>query len=315
MIERKPLHISTPLIESRALSKFLGRTVYLKMEALQPTGSFKIRGIGLLCERYAGEGARCFVSSSGGNAGLAAAYCGRLLGVAVKVIVPKTTLSMMRDKIALEGAEVLVHGEQWSDADELANKLAVDEAVYYIPPFDHPLIWQGHASLVQEVAAAGVIPQAIVVSVGGGGLLSGVIQGLDMVGWPAVTVLAAETAGAASFAAALAADKVVSLEKISTIATSLGAKRVCEQALLYTKTHRILSQIVTDGQAIEACLHFANDQQLLVEPACGAALALLYSKFPAIYDFDPIVVVVCGGRAINLEMMNRWALAAQVSSG
>lgn len=305
-MERKPLYINTPLIESRALSNSLGRTVYLKMEALQPTGSFKIRGIGLLCEKYAEQGARCFVSSSGGNAGLAAAYSGRRLGVAVQVIVPKTTLPMMRDKIALEGAEVLVHGEQWSDADELAHQLVVDDGVYYIPPFDHPLIWQGHASLVHEVAAAGVNPQAIVLSVGGGGLLSGVVQGLDEVGWPAVTLLAAETAGAASFAAALAADRVVSLEKISTIATSLGAKRVCEQAFLYTKTHQILSQIVTDRQAIEACCHFADDQQLLVEPACGAALALLYSKFPTIYNFDPIVVVVCGGRAVNLEMMNRW---------
>src|SRR5690348_7859379 len=86
-----PLHIETPLLESRPLSALSGATVWLKMEALQPTGSFKIRGIGLACEEHAGRGVRRFISSSGGNAGIAVAYAGRHLHIPVTVVVPRST--------------------------------------------------------------------------------------------------------------------------------------------------------------------------------------------------------------------------------
>jgi len=84
------LHIRTPLIESLALSQKLGKEVSLKMENMQPTGSFKIRGIGLLCQTGKDQGIRRFVSSSGGNAGYAAAYAGRKLNVPTTVFVPST---------------------------------------------------------------------------------------------------------------------------------------------------------------------------------------------------------------------------------
>ena len=86
-----PLHIHTPLIESVPLSRAAGRSIWLKLEALQPPGSFKIRGIGAACEHYAHHGAKRFVSSSGGNAGLAVAYAGRHLAIPVTVVVPGTT--------------------------------------------------------------------------------------------------------------------------------------------------------------------------------------------------------------------------------
>ncbi|MFM6990478.1 MAG: pyridoxal-phosphate dependent enzyme, partial [Rhodoferax sp.] len=75
-----PLHIATPLIESRALSSLAGKPVWLKLDALQPPGSFKIRGVGLACQTYLQRGAQRFISSSGGNAGIAVAYAGRKLG-------------------------------------------------------------------------------------------------------------------------------------------------------------------------------------------------------------------------------------------
>jgi L-serine/L-threonine ammonia-lyase len=89
----KPLHIETPLIESRALSKHLGKPVELKLDALQVPGSFKIRGIGLACQTYQESGAKRFISSSGGNAGIAVAYAGRKLGVPVVVVVPEIITS------------------------------------------------------------------------------------------------------------------------------------------------------------------------------------------------------------------------------
>ncbi len=102
------MHTVTPLIHSQALGRRLGSKVYLKLKSAQPVGSFKIRGVGFACREYARRGARAFVSSSGGNAGLAVSYAGRLLGLPVRVVVPTTTPQRARDLIAQEGATVRV---------------------------------------------------------------------------------------------------------------------------------------------------------------------------------------------------------------
>jgi len=300
------LYIQTPQIDSLPLSKILGIPVYLKMEALQPSGSFKNRGVGHMCVHYAEQGTRCFVSSSGGNAGLAVAYAGRKLGIPVKVVVPSTTPSLAKEKIAAEGAEVIVHGQAWDDAHILAKKLASENHAAYIPPFDHPLIWAGNSTIVYEIFGSGIKPDAILLSVGGGGLLCGVLQGLHAVGWDDVTVITAETEGAASFAASMFADKLVTLDKIDTIATTLGAKRVAEEAFLWTKKHPIIPQIVTDRTAVNACCKFADDHRVLVEPACGASLALAYQGLPVLKTYQSLLIIVCGGSGVNREMLKHW---------
>lgn len=177
-----PLHITTPLIESLPLSAHAGREVWLKMETAQPCGSFKLRGVGLACETHVARGAQRLVSSSGGNAGLAVAYAGRKLGVPVVVVVPETTPARARELLQLEGAQVQVVGASWQEANAHAQSL-MGARDAFIHPFDDPLLWQGHASLVDEVAQAGLVPDAVVLSVGGGGLLSGVAQGMQRNGW------------------------------------------------------------------------------------------------------------------------------------
>jgi len=229
----KPLHIETPLFESRALSTTAGRQVWLKLEALQPPGSFKIRGIGHACQQYARRGAKRFISSSGGNAGIAVAYAGRHLSVPVVVVVPETTTERAKDLIRQEGAEVIVHGSSWHEANAQAQSM-VGDADAFLHPFDDPLVWEGHASLVDEVARSGMAPDAIVVSVGGGGLMSGVIEGLHRHGWTGVPVLAVETKGADALAQAIRAGKRVEITSLTSIATSLAASRVCEQAFNWT---------------------------------------------------------------------------------
>jgi L-serine/L-threonine ammonia-lyase len=112
----KPLHIETPFFESHPLSLQAGRAVWLKLEALQPPGSFKIRGIGLACQEYARRGPHRFISSSGGNAGIAVAYAGRHLAIPVVVVVPETATERARQLIQQEGAEVMVHGASWQEA-------------------------------------------------------------------------------------------------------------------------------------------------------------------------------------------------------
>ena len=305
-----PLHIETPLVESLPLSLAAGRPVWLKLDALQPSGSFKNRGIGLACETYRERGAPRFVSSSGGNAGLAVAYAGRRLGVAVTVVVPETASARARELLRLENAEVIIHGASWQEANELALSL-VGAADAFIHPFDDPLLWQGHATLVDEVHRAGFVPDAVVLSVGGGGLLSGVAEGLHRNGWSHVPILAVETERAASFHAATKAGHPVALERIDSIATSLGAKRVCERAVQWWQAHAIRSILVSDRSALSACERFLADHRLLVEPACGASLALAYEQAPELAEFKRVLIVVCGGATATIDQIRQWARACE----
>jgi L-serine/L-threonine ammonia-lyase len=131
-----------------------------------------------------------------------------------------------------------VHGASWQEAHAYALSLQT-EGDAFIHPFDDPLLWQGHATLMTEVAATGLRPAAVVLSVGGGGLLCGVVQGLQTLGWHDVPVLAVETAGAASLNAALLAQERVVLERITSVATSLGARQVCAQAFALAHEHPV----------------------------------------------------------------------------
>lgn len=300
------LHIETPLVPSRQLSLLSGRSVWLKLDALQPPGSFKIRGVGHACTEYVRRGARRLVSSSGGNAGLAVAYAGRLLGVPVTVVVPQTTSERAKELLRLETAEVIVHGASWQEANELALSL-VGPTDAFLHPFDDPLLWQGHATLIDEVARSGLKPDAIVLSVGGGGLLSGVAEGLHRNGWSQIPIVAVETEGAASFHAAVNAGHAVQLDHISSIATSLGAKRVCEQAVKWSKEHPIHSVLVSDHSAVSGCERFLADHRLLVEPACGASLAVAYENAPVLEPFETVVVIVCGGATATVQQIQEWS--------
>jgi L-serine/L-threonine ammonia-lyase len=300
-----PLHIETPLLESGAMPVRAGQSVWLKMEALQPSGSFKLRGIGHACEQYALRGARRFVSSSGGNAGIAAANAGRRLGLPVTVVVPETTSLRARELIAREGAGIVVHGASFQEANALAQSM-LGEADAFIHPFDDPLLWHGHSTMIDEVARAGLQPDAVVLSVGGGGLLCGVVEGLHRMGLASVPVIAVETAGADSYARSLAAGERVELPGISSIATSLGARRVSEEAFALARRHPVEPVVVSDREAVEACLRFMDDHRVVVEPACGASLALAYRAGEALARFDRVLVIVCGGVTATVEQLQRW---------
>jgi len=301
-----PLHIETPLIESIPILRRTGRSVFLKMECIQPAASFKIRGIGRLCQHFVNQGTTHLISSSGGNAGYAVAYAGRNLGVAVTVIVPKTTPELVRDKIASEGATVHVHGSVWDESHAYALELCNTVAGAYIPPFDHPTIWEGHATLIDELAHQCPKPGAMVLSVGGGGLFCGVVEGLKKHHWHDVPVIAVETEGAASFARSIEAGELVTLDSIDSIATTLGAKRVAAKALELADCHPVTPVTVTDEDALRACRLFADDHRLLVEPACGAALSTIYTMHSLLQSQHTLVVIVCGGIGITVEKLHEW---------
>ncbi len=300
------LHIQTPLIESQLLSLKSGCSIFLKLETMQPPGSFKIRGMGAACEEYLRRGARSFISSSGGNAGIAVAYAGRCLSVPVTVVVPESTSVRAIELIKQEDAKVVVHGATWQEANELAQSM-VSETDAFLHPFDDPLLWQGHATLIDEIAVSGMKPDAIVLSVGGGGLLSGVVEGLHRNNWRDVNILAVETEGASSLSRSVQAGQRVELDNITSIATSLGAKKVCHQAYNLVREHPVRSVVVTDRAAIKACNSFLDDHRVLVEPACGAALALAYDCMPELTEFKTVVMIVCGGATATVTQLQEWS--------
>ncbi len=306
------LHIETPLIKSRALSVKTGRTVFLKLEGLQPSGSFKLRGVGFACEQHKRSGVRRFVAASGGNAGYAVAYAGRELGIPVTVFVPKTTSERAKALIRGEEAEVVVHGASFGECNSHALSL-IGDGDAYLHPYDDPLLWEGHATMVEEISRQTERPDLFICSVGGGGLLAGVVEGLRRVGWSDIPVLAVETEGANSYDQALKAGKPVSLPKIQSLATSLGANMVSEHIVALAKEHEIRNCLVTDAQAIQGSVTLLEEHRVLSEPACGASIAALARVQEFFPNAQRIVVIACGGVGTTSKQLTQWSDTHQLN--
>eukprot|EP00804_Cyclotella_cryptica_P022027 CCRYP_000950-RA/>CCRYP_000950-RA protein AED:0.09 eAED:0.09 QI:0/-1/0/1/-1/1/1/0/412 len=396
--EARSLHLftTTPLLHSLPLSNLCApHRIYLKLDCLQPSGSFKDRGMAHLCttvrkvyaanarQLHNDEGTTTtmttkFISSSGGNAGLAVATVARNLPhTTVEVVVPQTTKPIVIEKLKALGANVTVFGKVWNEADQLARRMVKESepvngsdgdntlspspasaaVAVYVSPYDNPLLWTGHSTVVDEIITQLMELQhisppsnptkigAILASVGGGGLLSGILEGIERNYYGAdkaranavrgIKVLACETEGAASFAASWEAStldaarekqdvKLIRLDIITSVATSLGALEVTSAVIQRSHRHRqrgkesqdgddVLSTVCTDKEAVEACLKFASDHRILVEPACGAALAPLYSDrlreklMREMGEEERVIVVeVCGGSGVSLELLEGW---------
>ncbi|KAL8656855.1 MAG: hypothetical protein Q9226_002504 [Calogaya cf. arnoldii] len=314
--------IETPLVESSALSKSAGCRVFLKLENLQPSGSFKSRGIGALLKHsllnHHNPDIVHFYCSSGGNAGLACVTAARTLKRPVTVVVPLIIKPLMIAKLKNAGVyEVIQVGANWKEADShlQENLLQKDEGGVYVPPFDHPEIWEGHSTLVSETARqlndqGEEGADAMICSVGGGGLLCGVLLGLERQHkWTKdCKVLALETEGAESLNRSLQQGELITLPGITTIATSLGATRVAQKAFDLARKHGIKSAVLSDAEAAMGCWRFADDERILVEPACGVNLAVCYDGrlkmlLPELTPQSKVVIVVCGGSNITLQTL------------
>ena len=300
------LHLETPVHQNAAINARLNKNIYFKMDCYQPVGSFKIRGIGALCQQAVADGKTRLISSSGGNAGYAAAYSGNQLGVPVTVVVPETTSATAIQRMKEQNADVIVHGKVWNEADAHARELVVESKGAYIHPFDNPAIWNGHASMIDETVNQMEKPDAVVLAVGGGGLMAGVLEGLHQNNWQDVPVIAVETEGAASFAASYQAHESVGISEITSIAKTLGALQVTPILVDWLDKHPIESVIVTDKEAVNACLSFADDFRVVVEPACGAALSLIYDNTRYLENYSSVLMIVCGGAGVTIQQLLTW---------
>ncbi|KAJ5142917.1 uncharacterized protein N7515_001704 [Penicillium bovifimosum] len=311
--------IETPLVESACLSRAAGCRIFLKLENVQPSGSFKSRAMGNQILSHLrnpeNKGRRVhFYASSGGNAGLAAVCAAKSLGYPCTVVVPMATKPLMLDKIRAAGAaDVIRHGETFSEAGEYMRETIMktsngddnDVVKIALHPFDNQPIWEGNSTIIDELETQlppATTPEeqkaysdralpldAILCSVGGGGLLNGLVMGIEKrrqqkqatlppsSSTPSpIHLLAIETAGTDSLAAAVAKNSLVSLPKITSQATSLGAVRVSETTFQYAVSPppgiKVHSTVLSDAEAARGVLRLANDERLLVELACGVCI-------------------------------------------
>ncbi|KAF1950395.1 tryptophan synthase beta subunit-like PLP-dependent enzyme [Byssothecium circinans] len=354
--------VETPLRESYALSQAAGCRIFLKLETLQPSGSFKSRGIGNYILRRLEELPPTLTTtphifcSSGGNAGLAAVHASRTLGLPCTVVLPKTIKPLMVSKIKAAGAfEVLQHGNAWADADRFMREEIMPKvnptpssppshapaernnpnpvlfsktntrftqqagpAAIYTPPFDHPDIWCGNATLMSEIASqmqtqTSSPADVIICSVGGGGLLNGIMQTLDTLSLSSrTTVLGLETAGAHSLSSALKAGELTTLAEVTSQATSLGCARVTQATFDYAQRANVRSVVLPDAEAAMGCWRLADDERVMVELACGVNVALCYggrlerALGRKVRREEKVVVVLCGGSNVTVDMLAEW---------
>uniref|UniRef100_A0A8H7TPZ2 L-serine ammonia-lyase n=1 Tax=Bionectria ochroleuca TaxID=29856 RepID=A0A8H7TPZ2_BIOOC len=240
----------------------------------------------------------------GGNAGLACATSAISLGCTATIVIPTSAPAIMISKLLALGVEVVQVGSNWaeSDAHLRGELLARDPTGVYVPPFDHPQIWDGAATIVTELREQlGDTPlHGIICSVGGGGLLNGIMQGVESASsWPEGAkpkVIAVETTGADSLNASVRAGEHVTLPGITSIAKSLGATRVSDRTWRWSQeSSNLESMAVSDADAAISCVRFADDARTLVEGLSDEEWAK-----------KNVVIEVCGGANVTLALLAEY---------
>lgn len=327
-------YIKTPLIEAKELTADSPCKIFLKEEFIQPSGSYKIRGLSNLIRTSLAEiksqgnneGKQVHVyAASGGNAGNAVSCASKFYNLKSTVVVPRATSLKIKQKIERNGSVVLVRGENIGEAAEYLRDVllpSLDENIIpiYCHPYDIPAIWQGHSTIIDEVvdelAANSQLDKlkGVVCSIGGGGLYNGLVQGLRRNNLSRVPIMTLETDSCPTFDVSIKAQKRVVIKSCVTIATSLACPYVSSKTLEYYNTHKTKNILVTDADAANSCLNFAHDSNIIVEPACGVALCSVYNKlieknadfFGGLDSDDIIVIIVCGGSATTVQDLNDY---------
>jgi len=282
--------VRTPLQRVEALG------AWLKLENLQPVGAFKLRGA-YNAVRKLPEAARRrgVITYSSGNHGQAVAFAAQKFGVRAVVVMPETAPPVKVAGVKKWGGEVVFAGRTSADRHRKAEALAVAEGLAVIPPFDHPDVVAGQATVGLEIAEDLPDVETVVVPVGGGGLISGVVRGLAVAGSDA-TVWGVEPAGAPKLHGSLAAGHPVTLERTSSVADGLITLTVGELPFQVLSEHRerVGGVVLVEDDTIREAVHFLHRRAgLTVEPSGAATTAAVLSG--ALKVQGPTVLVVSGG--------------------
>ncbi|MFI0085120.1 threonine/serine dehydratase [Streptomyces bobili] len=296
--------VRTPTLPSPGLSGLLGVPVTVKLELLQRTGSFKARGAAAkLLSLDEAERAAGVVAVSGGNHGIAVAVMAAALDVKATVVMPRSAPARAIEIAEEAGASVRLTDGMGS-AFALVNDLR-DEGLTLVHPFDDPVVVAGQGTVGLEFAQDAVDELTdVVVSVGGGGLISGVAAALRALR-PRVRIWGVETEGAEAMAEALKAGGPVPVE-VSSISTTLSAPSVAP--LTYEHVAALVGEVlvVPDREAVRGCLELAEHAKVWTEPAAGCLLPAARRIVERVGPDARLGLVVCGGNASAADMAS-WA--------
>ena len=304
--------IATPCTLSLALSELFGCEIYCKLEFLQRTGSFKERGArNALLLLNSKKSSRGVIAASAGNHALALAYHGGKLGVPVTVVMPTYAPLVKQMNCRRLGATVVLCGNSFSDAKARADELAQQQALTYIHGYDDPAIIAGQGTLGLEVAEQVPELDAIVIPIGGGGLIAGVSLAIKHL-LPGVQIIGVEAANSACFSAALAAGKPVHVDSQPTLADGLAVGEIGQNALEIARKRIDRLVQVSESQLALAIARLMELEKSVVEGAGAAPLAAMLNGTLADLAGKKVVLVLCGGN-IDMTILGRLIDAALVA--
>jgi len=291
----------TPLQPCERLSEITGWQVYLKREDLQPVRSYKLRGAyNLMAQLTAAERAAGVVCASAGNHAQGVAFASRRLGVRARIYLPRPTPRQKRDRIAVHGGglvELVLSGDTYDDAAAAAEAGADVSGAVQVPPFDDPRTMAGQGTIAAEILAGlPGPPDAVMVPVGGGGLMAGIAAYLRERA-PSVRLIGAEPFGAASMAAAAAAGGPVTLDTIDPFIDGAAVRRVGQRTFEVIAGGPYDLLTVGEGAVCTEMLSLYHNEGIIAEPAGALSVAALHlaDQPVGLRPGAVVVAVVTGG--------------------
>jgi threonine dehydratase len=292
----------TPLIESDVLSEMVSRRVFLKLESLQVTSSFKARGaLNALMKIVEGGETPTIVTASAGNHGRAIAWAAERLGLKAIVFTPVNAPRAKVDAIRKHGAELRAIAANYEEAERLAKALAAEGRGTFISPYNHPDVIAGAGTIGLELLDQVPAVETIVVPIGGGGLISGVAIAAKALR-PRIRIVGVESESSAAFTAALATGGIVEITVGPTIADGLGGN-VEPETITWEFVRTLVDQItvVREQDIVGAVKHLACTEHVIAEGAGAAAVASLFAgSIPA----ERTSVVLVTGANIDCELLS-----------
>ena len=296
--------IQTPFEWSAMVSDLTGAEVWLKMENQQHTGSFKFRGaMNKMLTLSESERESGIYAASTGNHGAAVAYACQKLRVPCIIYVPEKSSDAKLANMKSFGAEIRVHGKDCMDGELKAREVADSTGGIYLSPYNDPDVIYGQGTIALEIESQCSGLDAVIVSVGGGGLISGVGGYLKSV-WPEIEVIAASPENHAVMIKSLEAGQIIKIDPVPTISDGT-AGGVEAGSVTFEMCQKYVDQMVllTEQQIHEGIIHLIEKERILVEGAAGTSIAALI-KMKNQLKGKRVGVVVCG-RNISLEVLRK----------
>jgi threonine dehydratase len=297
----------TPLLSSATLSELTGFEVRLKAEVFQRTGSYKIRGpLNKFAYLTEDERRRGVVCSSAGNHAQGVALAARIHGIHAVVVMAENATPSKIAATRAYGAEVVLHGTIWDEANERAQALVRERGLTYVHPFDDLQLIAGQGTLGLEIVRDWPEVDVVVVPIGGGGLISGVAMAVKGAK-PRARIVGVESSGAPGMRASVEAGRVVTLDRVDCIIDGLRVKRVGETT--FAVVRRFVDEIVTlpDEDMFAAMLWTMARAKLVVEGAAAAPVAALLHGLVRAPAGARVACVLSGGN-VNLDQLRglKW---------